>query len=204
MELVEADLDSGKGYRQWRLFLCGVARRVVHLTGRRTAAEVVEAAELYADGVIDYETLRLRADVNYDPTYWNDRANPAIAANNVVQFTSYRDGDNHTFNWVAQAIDEAASAVGNVEVEHAVQAQLFKDVFGNPFQPPTFDPSWRTSTAAALASAMYESRNFDAMPILADALEDAGCDSTDVLAHCRGDGPHVRGCWVVDLVLGKS
>ena len=51
---------------------------------------------------------------------------------------------------------------------------------------------------------MYESRGFAAMPVLADALEEAGCDSPDILTHCRGDGPHVRGCWVVDLVLGKS
>jgi hypothetical protein len=60
------------------------------------------------------------------------------------------------------------------------------------------------SAAVGVAQAMYESRDFAAMPILADALEDAGCDSPDVLAHCRGDGPHVRGCWVVDLVLGKA
>jgi hypothetical protein len=51
---------------------------------------------------------------------------------------------------------------------------------------------------------MYDSRDFAAMPILADALQDAGCDHADILAHCRGDGPHVRGCWVVDLALGKS
>ena len=67
-----------------------------------------------------------------------------------------------------------------------------------------FDPSWRTSTAVGLARTMHESRDFAAMPILADALEEAGCDRPDVLAHCRADTPHVRGCWVVDLVLGRS
>ena len=81
---------------------------------------------------------------------------------------------------------------------------LFRDIFGNPFRPVAFDPSWRTSTAVALARQMYESRSFDRMPILADALEEAGCDEPSVLTHCRGDGPHVRGCWVVDLVLGKA
>ena len=79
-----------------------------------------------------------------------------------------------------------------------------RDVFGNPFRPVAFDPAWRTSTAVALARGMYVSRDFGAMPIMADALQDAGCDSDDVLDHCRGDGPHVRGCWVVDLVLGKE
>ena len=82
--------------------------------------------------------------------------------------------------------------------------RFFRDIFPNPFRPVAFDPAWRTSTAVGLARTMYESRDFAAMPILADALEEAGCGSTDILAHCRGDGPHVRGCWVVDLVLGKS
>jgi hypothetical protein len=77
-------------------------------------------------------------------------------------------------------------------------------ITGNPFRPVAFSPEWRTDTAVALARQMYESREFGAMPILADALQDAGCDNEDVLNHCRGDGPHVRGCWVVDLVLGKE
>jgi hypothetical protein len=85
-----------------------------------------------------------------------------------------------------------------------VLCHIVRDIFGNPFRPVAFDPSWWTSTAVGLATAMYESRDFAAMPILADALEEAGCDEPSVLAHCRGDGPHVRGCWVVDLVLGKS
>ena len=78
------------------------------------------------------------------------------------------------------------------------------DVFGNRIGHPTFPAGWRTSTAIGVAASMYESRDFAPMPILADALEDAGCDSPDILAHCRGPGPHVRGCWVVDPVLGKS
>ncbi|MBP3956930.1 hypothetical protein J8F10_16790 [Gemmata sp. G18] len=81
---------------------------------------------------------------------------------------------------------------------------MFREIFGNLFHSITFSPSWRTSTAVALALQMYESRDFGAMPILADALQHAGCDSADVLDHCRGPGPHVRGCWVVDLVLGKE
>ena len=73
------------------------------------------------------------------------------------------------------------------------------------FRPVTADPSWRTPTVVALASQMYESRDFGAMPILADAFQDAGCDNTDILDHCRDEKQvHVRGCWVVDLVLGKE
>ena len=86
-----------------------------------------------------------------------------------------------------------------------MQVALLRDIVGNPFRPATFDPAWRTSTVVALARQMYDSRDFTAMPILADALQDAGCTSDAILGHCRdAHATHVRGCWVVDLVLGKS
>jgi hypothetical protein len=85
----------------------------------------------------------------------------------------------------------------------------FRDVLAEVLGPrdalPPFDPAWRTDTAVALARQMYESRDFGAMPILADALQDAGCDTETVLSHCRdAHAAHVRGCWVVDLVLGRE
>jgi hypothetical protein len=81
----------------------------------------------------------------------------------------------------------------------------FRDIFGNLFHPVSFSASWRTQTAVQLSQSMYDSRDFSAMPILADALQDAGCDNDDILNHCRdANGIHVRGCWVVDLVLGKE
>ena len=89
------------------------------------------------------------------------------------------------------------------EAERQAQARLLKELFGNPFRPVAFGPAWRSETVSALAAGIYADRAFDRMPILADALEEAGCDHPDVLAHCRGPGPHARGCWVVDLVLGK-
>jgi hypothetical protein len=88
--------------------------------------------------------------------------------------------------------------------EQRYQADLLRDIFGNPFRPVAVDPAWRTSAVVALATGIYDERAFDRMPILADALEDAGCDNDDILDHCRGPNPHVRGCWVVDLPLGKS
>jgi hypothetical protein len=89
-------------------------------------------------------------------------------------------------------------------VERRALAELVREVFGNPFRPLTFTPQWRTDTVVGLARQIYESRDFSAMPILADALQDTGCDNEEILDHCRGSGPHVRGCWVVDLVLGKE
>jgi hypothetical protein len=100
---------------------------------------------------------------------------------------------------------EAADATEHLRAqETAYQCGLAHDIIGNPFRPVSFSPSWRTDTALALALQMYDSRDFGAMPILADALQDAGCEDASILDHCRGDGPHVRGCWVVDLVLGKE
>lgn len=84
------------------------------------------------------------------------------------------------------------------------QSRVFRDIFGNPFRPVAFDPRWRTSDVVGLARAIYDDRAFERMPILADALMDAGCENEEIIGHCRGDAPHVRGCWVVDLVLGKE
>lgn len=81
---------------------------------------------------------------------------------------------------------------------------IVRDIYGpNPFRIAAFEPRWRTPEVIGISRRIYDERDFAAMPILADALEDAGCDA-DVLAHCRGPGPHVRGCWVIDLVLAKE
>jgi hypothetical protein len=84
-------------------------------------------------------------------------------------------------------------------------AGKLRDIFGNPFRPVSVEPSWLTSTVVALAEGIYQEKAFDRLPILADALMDAGCDNDDVLNHCRDPhATHVRGCWVVDSVLGKE
>jgi hypothetical protein len=85
---------------------------------------------------------------------------------------------------------------------------LIRDIFGNPLRElPSVAlawPAWNDSTVHKMAQAIFADHSFDHLPILADALADAGCDNTDILSHCRGPGPHVRGCWVVDLLLGKN
>lgn len=87
--------------------------------------------------------------------------------------------------------------------ELAAQSGFLRDIVGNPFRPVTFAPEWQTETVVALARAIDEARDFGPMPVLADSLEDAGCDQPDIIGHCRDrDAVHVRGCWVVDGVLG--
>jgi hypothetical protein len=81
-------------------------------------------------------------------------------------------------------------------------ADGFRDLVPNPFLPLAWKPEWFTSTVRDLAAHIYDARDFAAMPILADALQDAGCDDEQVLNHCRASKPHARGCWVVDAILG--
>jgi hypothetical protein len=88
--------------------------------------------------------------------------------------------------------------------ETSAQAGLLRCIFGHPFRPTTINPSWLTATVVSITHSIYEERTFDRMPILADALEESGCDHTDILNHLRQPGEHVRGCWVLDLLLSKE
>ena len=94
------------------------------------------------------------------------------------------------------------------DAEQAAHAGLLRDLFGNPFRPPAaVDPAWlrwNGGTVPRLARSAYEERAFDRLPILADALEEAGCADPAILGHLRGPGPHARGCWAVDALLGRE
>jgi len=212
--------------RKLRLFACGCCRRFWHYLTEDACRRAVETAESFADSRCDIGALEQANSAlpDYDPTslpctrselLFRDllkavmmtTAPPgaiarkdSLIAFEVARFVSFETriaaGHVQTGNDPFQFGDQAA--------EETAHATLLRDIFGNPFRPVTFDPAWRTRTAVSLAGQMYESRDFGAMPILADAIEDAGCASDDVLDHCRGPGPHVRGCWVVDLVLGKE
>jgi hypothetical protein len=104
------------------------------------------------------------------------------------------------YDWLVQGLRRDVQA----KFADPEQADLVRCVFGDVARKSGLDRRHLTTAAVGLARVMYESKDFSPMPILADALQDAGCDTADVLDHCRGGGPHVRGCWVVDLLLGKS
>jgi hypothetical protein len=100
-----------------------------------------------------------------------------------------------------------AAWVGGRDAAEARHADLLREVFGNPFRPARVAPEWlrwRDGAAAKVARAVYAEGRFDDLPVLADALEDAGCTDAEILGHLRGPGPHTRGCWALDLVLGKG
>jgi hypothetical protein len=213
-----------------RLLLFGSAccRRVWDLLGSGAARRLVELAEAWADGAATEEDLLA---VNGSSEFSDMGAQSQGEAEPERQLSArVVDAINATRKLVdpfesaftysiarktsgapgADFVPDPSSGFGLNRIlprddgEWAVKVRILRDIFGNPFHPVNFDPTWRTSTAVALANQMYQSRDFAAMPILADALQDAGCDNEDILSHCREPGVHVRGCWVVDLVLGKQ
>jgi hypothetical protein len=186
--------------RKLRLFAAGCCRRLVGLLSDRVV-RVLDRAERFADGEITERTLT---------TAWRNVSNPGSHNGSARAWAKSTVSAAISVYSVVDSLKLVTeNALRSVEkrsksVEAAAQATLLRDIFGNPFRKVAFDKEWRTDTVVALARQMYESRDFSAMPILADALQEAGCENDDILSHCRGTGPHVRGCWVVDFVLGKE
>ena len=196
--------------------LCGIAccYRIKRLLRSGVEYELLIRAEDFADGEMPRDEFvdRCRVLNNITAQFPYERRQAILA---IVHLGHEDIGLVFTLAAVAAAYDLTGIQppygpetqelwYSTIRQEQLHQLEFIRDIFGNPFRPVALDPSWRTETAVALAREMYGSRDFSAMPILADALQDAGCDSDDVLDHCRGPGPHVRGCWVVDLVLEKE
>jgi hypothetical protein len=181
-----------------RLFACACCRRVLHLMPDGRSRRALDTAELVAEGLAD-EVERKRVSetllgVGHNHVGWALMPDPFVAAARGAFYT-------------AGAVQSATRAGRRQEArrgEELAQVEVLRDIFEHPFRAVAVTPVWLTSDVLLLARTMFDSRDYSAMPILADALQDAGCDNEDVLNHCRGDGPHVRGCWVVDLVLGKE
>jgi hypothetical protein len=198
------ELLKRKGRWKWstrkaRLFSCACCRRVLP---RPVYHRAVELAEKVADKEAKLRELQVFArlppvPVRHtvpNPVQWAalavPRGSPWWASNDARVLLSYS---------VPEKKRKQAS-----EAECQAHCELIRDIVGFAPKLPAIDRAWRTSNVTALAQAIYDDRAFDRLPILADALEDAGCDNADILNHCRQPGEHCRGCWVVDLVLGKS
>lgn len=201
--------------RKLRLLACAFCRRVWNAMTDERSRSAVAIAERLADGFADMSAVR-RAEIEARKA-WDDaiaaerRCHAAASAWVALAATDWNakwdigDGPTKAVSWAAS---NALGAEGRDEretQEKATQADLLRDVIGPlPLGSVGVNSSWVTTNVLALAKGIYDDRAFDRMPILADALADAGCTNETVLVHCRGPGPHVRGCWVVDLLLGKE
>jgi hypothetical protein len=195
--------DRASG-RKLRLIGCGCCRRVWHLLTDTRARLAVECAERYADGIATDEErrhARHEAHVARGLAPNHSRLQQAIKVAYEVANPSPFDAA-HSGGYIVAYVERERTA--DEQEELTQHTRVIRDIFGNPFHPVTILPEWLTSTVLALATGIYEEKAFDRMPILADALMDAGCSNEDILNHCRGPGPHVRGCFVVDLILGKE
>ena len=193
--------------RKRRLLTCACCRRVWDLLTDERSRRAVEVAERFADGAADAEELR-NAQRGAQTAYRlaARRRKPRVfrhflAACLATDSAARRATFDPTKEFFRGAADRKA------KTERKARAALCRDLFGNPFRPVALERRWLAwdgGTVVKLARAVYDQRAFDRLPVLADALEDAGCTNADVLTHCRRPAEHARGCWVLDLLLGKS
>jgi hypothetical protein len=204
-------LRERAGDRKVRLFACACCRALWDDRWPQRSRDVILTAERFADGLATEQELN------------RSRSLACQSAQNAVRHGSRRRFGHSGWAFESLLFLAADAALARHQIVYtmtvsyptklargdegvkALAPAVLRDLFGPlPFRPVTTEPEWRTSAVLDLAGQVYESRNYSLMPILADALQDAGCDNADVLEHCRRPGEHVRGCWVVDLVLGKG
>jgi hypothetical protein len=213
--------------RKLRLFGCACCRQIWHLLNDRCGQHAVEVAELHADGRANRKELADKRAVAFAAAearmgnagetglYYAPRAAAQCTLAKASQAALHASLDTAKAAYYNSETTRSQPNdwIWGIDAEHGRQVPLFRDIFGNPFRPTSLDPAWLTwhdGTIPKLAQTLYEDRALPSghldnhlLAVLADALEDAGCSDPDILHHCRGPGPHVRGCWVVDLLLGK-
>lgn len=210
-----AILES-RGYgssRKFRLFAVACCRSIWSGLEDARSRMAVETAELFADGLATH--IELRASFvaasaavvdckDYSPVSENQAIAAYLTAARNINESDTKIPDTEDANEVASHVWSYATDVKLAGETLKQQPALLRDIIGNPFRTVVFDPVWQTDITVGIASKMYQDRNFDAMPILADALEDAGCEDRYILNHSREQSEHVRGCWVVDLLLQRE
>jgi hypothetical protein len=216
--------------RKLRLFACWCCRRIWKELVDKRSRKAVEMTEHFVDGLATEAQLLAAHEEAFQAR--QEMSHTAVASCRLVNFheeafqakqeMSTIRGNHiryiaaHMAHGVSgyETVDVTAESaevlvrigtLGTLRRAQTEQAQALHCVLGNLFRPVAPDPGWRTSDVTLLAQGIYDEHAFERMSILADALQDAGCDNTDILSHCRDTStPHTRGCWVVDLVLGKS
>jgi hypothetical protein len=180
--------------RKLRLFACGCARSVGHLAGDQRSHDAVVVAERFADGKATRGEL---AEAG--------RASRAAAQESRFFSEPSVRAAREAAHYVTRVAAGAAACGAARVLDRPLGCTLLREVFANPFrQVPLEWPRPVCGTVRRLAEAIYNDRDFQSLPVLADALEEAGCAAPDILNHCRLPGVHVMGCWAVDLVLANA
>jgi hypothetical protein len=213
-------LNQQRACRKLRLFALACCRRHWDVLSRdvRHALEVAErfvddsASASDLDGAWQV-ALHSGSDRNVQALWiaaWDAATNtrpPHAAAADVVRMSlsiarQPVERSHRELSMPSDMLFEAREAV--TKPKKMGLCKLLREIAGNPLRPITLNPTWGTPTVTGLALAIDEEQRFEDLPVLADALEEAGCTDTEILTHLRGPGPHVRGCWVIDLLLGKQ
>jgi hypothetical protein len=203
LERMLAHLGNGISERKCRLYAIACCHRLWGNIRSPRVRAAIEVIERWADGTATREEARdARETVTAGDLAFVHIAVRGDARSAALWVASQANAFRGLLaEWQLQSAEEARQA------ERQAQLALLRDIAGNPFRRPALSPlalAWGDRQIPKLAEAIYAERAFDRLPILADALEDAGCTEQAILTHLRGEGPHVRGCWVVDMVLGKS
>jgi hypothetical protein len=205
---------AGKGSgRKLRLFAVACCRRIWDTLWDPRSRAAVEAAERFADGLASEEELELAWEPAWEAVGFPRRhPSDGVERPNALAASSAATPDAQEAA-TCTAWDAAWDAASHRprHAEQLGQAALLRDIFGNPFRPALISRAWLTPTVTALATAAYQERlppsgalDGARLAVMADALEEAGCTNAELLGHLRGPGPHVRGCWAVDAVLGRE
>lgn len=225
-------LKQRASVRKLRLFAVACCRRIEHFLSDEQCQKGVNVAEKFADSeatVLELETSRQTISqlLNQLPEPFVGEQEPDDAlilrwdALEVVRCATKTELSGAVFDSECDtAVALVASGCANLAGancigyadravergrEYSRQTDILRDIFGNPFRPPPpIEPSLLTPAVVALAGDIYQQRAFERLPDLAAALEAGGCRDSELLDHLRGPGPHVRGCWALDLVLGKQ
>jgi hypothetical protein len=184
------------GNRKLRLFALACCHRIEARLTHHLSRQSLILAEKFTEGLATDEEMRSLSHLFMDE--YNARLYARINTDLDAAFgmTVKVFPANTALSAVGAARDQSE--------ERLIQCQLLRCIFGNPFHPITLDTAWLNPTVKTLARSLDNDRRFDDLPILADALEEAGCQDQSILEHLRSPGPHVRGCWTLDLILGRA
>jgi hypothetical protein len=212
-----AFLGGKSGDRKLRLFACACCRRIWHLLTDARSQRAVEGAERFVDGTAGRREM-VRAYLaaceatrhSWQSPDKQEEPNAPISLPLGHEAATSAAAPKMTGEMAQHVAECAADAGKGTDDAKPFQAHLLRDIFGNPLHPVALAPARMTPAVLNLAQAAYDNRflpsgllDHTGLAILADSLEEAGFANADILSHLRGPGPHVRGCWPVDLILGK-